>query len=743
MKVSFIVPFEGYYHYLADCFESIQDQNIDDIETLLITEKKDEQLDDLINQYQNKIHLKLIESPENANVATKRNMGLDHAQGDYVYFLDGDDYLKPNTLSLMIQDINDYHVDLVTGIRWITWFKKQVFETMGDEKNSELNEKDKDRDRNLKFIKKDYSAMDNSDEQKKIDYLIRSKKGFKNVSVSHILIKKYIIDDHHLRFCEDFLYYSDLPFVVELVLYAKTIYKDYEALYIKRKHNDPINTPALSQIKDDHKFDEFVKAYQYVISLVNPDSQLRYYLDSKLVKYYGNYFAKRIRRSQNDYWREERFETMCSLLDDVRDDLLKKMTRYQQKMVKLARQRDIEGTKKLIAKHLAKSKIKKILKNKNEMNKYLYRHKYLKEPVEENWVMFETFMGKSYADSPKYIYEYLAKNYPGQYQFIWVLNDKHAKIPYDGIVVKRFTRKYAYYLAKSKYFVFNIRQPLWFRKREEQVFLETWHGTPLKRLAFDQEEVTAASPTYKAQFYRQKQEWDYLIAANHFSSEIFKSCFMYTDGHMLEIGYPRNDLMYDPNKDQIASHLKKTLRIPEDKKTILYAPTWRDDEYYGKGQYKFKLKLDLDLMKKELGDEYVVLLRTHHYIADKLDVSGLEDFAYNLSKYDDITEIYLISDICITDYSSVFFDFANLKRPMLFYTYDIDKYRDVLRGFYIDMEKELPGPLVYSTQEVIDQIKNIEDMNKKYAKRYDQFYEKFCSIDDGNASKRAVEAVFK
>ena len=382
-------------------------------------------------------------------------------------------------------------------------------------------------------------------------------------------------------------------------------------------------------------------------------------------------------------------------------------------------------------------------KNKNEINKYLYRHKYINEPIEENWVMFETFMGKSYADSPKYIYEYLAKNYPGKYKFIWVLNDPKEKLPYEGIIVKRFTKKYAYYLAKSKYFVFNIRQPLWFRKREGQVFLETWHGTPLKRLAFDQEEVTAASPTYKSQFYRQKQEWDYLIAANKFSSDIFKSCFMYTNGTMLEIGYPRNDLLYAPNKDQIALDLKKKLHIPLDKKTILYAPTWRDDEYYGKGQYKFKLKLDLEMMKEELGDEYVILLRTHHYIADALDVTGVEDFAYNLSKYDDITEIYLISDICITDYSSVFFDYANLKRPMLFYTYDIDKYRDVLRGFYIDMEKELPGPLVYSTKEVIDQIKHLDEMNQKYAQRYEVFYDKFCSIDDGNASQRAVEAVFK
>ena len=138
-----------------------------------------------------------------------------------------------------------------------------------------------------------------------------------------------------------------------------------------------------------------------------------------------------------------------------------------------------------------------------------------------------------------------------------------------------------------------------------------------------------------------------------------------------------------------------------------------------------------------------MLLRTHHYIADNLDVTGLEDFAFNLSKYDDITEIYLISDICITDYSSVFFDYANLKRPLLFYTYDLDKYRDVLRGFYIDMETELPGPLVFSSEEVVDKIKNIDQLNADYQEKYQQFYQRFCSWEDGNASKRVVEEVFK
>ena len=743
MKVSIIVPYEGYYNYLQDCLESIQDQKNVELETLLVGNQETDDFKKLVEMYKDTISLQVINCPIEEGVAKKRNLGLDKATGDYIYFLDSDDYIMPNTLSSLLEKALKEDLDLTVGKRWVTWFKKQVFETMGPEKNEELNLKDKDDDRNHKFLEKDYSDIENPNEQRRIDLLIRAKKGIRNITVLNILIKRNVIEDHHLRFNEDFIYYSDLPFVEGLVMYGNKIAFDEETLYAKRKHNDPINTPALSQIKDETKFDEFINVYKYAISLVDRESRIRYYLDSKMIKYYSNYFAKKIRRSKNDFWRDERFDQMTLLMKNVRDDLLKNMSRYQQKMVKLSRNHDLSGTQKVIARHLAKSKLKKMLKNKNEVNKYLYRHKYLEEPIEEIWVMFETFMGKSYADSPKYIYEYLAKNYPGKYKFIWVLNDPKEKLPYEGIIVKRFTKKYAYYLAKSKYFVFNIRQPLWFRKREGQVFLETWHGTPLKRLAFDQEEVTAASPTYKAQFYRQKQEWDYLIAANKFSSDIFKSCFMYTNGTMLEIGYPRNDLLYAPNKDEIALELKKKLHIPLDKKTILYAPTWRDDEYYGKGKYKFKLKLDLEMMKKELGDDYVILLRTHHYIADSLDVTGVEDFAINLSKYDDITEIYLISDICITDYSSVFFDFANLKRPMLFYTYDIDKYRDVLRGFYIDMEKELPGPLVYSTNEVIEQIKNIDEMTQKYAQRYEEFYQRFCSIDDGQASKRACEAVFK
>ena len=278
-------------------------------------------------------------------------------------------------------------------------------------------------------------------------------------------------------------------------------------------------------------------------------------------------------------------------------------------------------------------------------------------------------------------------------------------------------------------------------KREGNVFLQTWHGTPLKKLVFDIEDINSATPKYKQQVYKQSRAWDYLIAANAFSSETFKRCFLF-DKTILNTGYPRNDILHWDNKDEIAARIRERLGIPKDKKTVLYAPTWRDDEYYTKGQYKFSLKLDLNLMKEQLGDEYVILLRTHYFIADSLDVTGLEDFAYNLSKYDDISELYLISDYLITDYSSVFFDYANLKRPMLFYTYDLEKYRDVLRGFYIDIEEELPGPLLFTTEEIIEALRNMDELTEKYKDKYDMFYEKFCAWEDGQASPKVANAVF-
>lgn len=734
MKISVIIPFSHYPHYLKECLESLKTSAFQDFETLLVVDKEHDCIDDVIKEYS---FVRVIESQVHGCAAC-RNVGMQYAMGEYIYFLDADDYVLENTLGLLA--VHAHGEDIVYGAISNTWNNKANY--LEKIANQEIDPEDLEEKQRLHEEKVDAYRLKNPDESEhrlqSVYYLLRVKKGIRSITALGILFKTTFIRQNGFTFDENYRYYSNMTFLCPVLDRLTSQVRVEDAIYVKRKHNDPINYPALSQEESDDRFEERCKAVETTRSLIDENGIVRYYLDFKLIHFFTRSMSKRLRRSQDERWRNEYFTMIIPYIEKCRPDVLDELSRNNAKMVRALLNHDLKGVQKQVRWVLGKKKFKKMLKNKNTAYKLAYFHRYLKQPVKENVILFETFMAKNYSDSPKYIYEYIAQNHP-EYECVWAINDG-AKIPYGAKTVKRFSFQYAYYLAVSKYLVFNVRPPLWYRKREEQVFLETWHGTPLKRLVFDQEEVTSASPKYKQQFYRQRKDWDFLVSANPFSTKTFRSCFLY-EGEMLEYGYPRNDILYWPNKDEIAQQLKEKLGIPKDKKTILYAPTWRDDQHYGSGQYKFELALDLKLMKDRLQDDYVVLLRTHHYISDHIDVSGLGDFVINLSSYDDISEIYLISDICITDYSSVFFDYANLKRPILFYTYDFDKYKNQLRGFYIDMNTEVPGPLLYTSEQVVQAIEDIDEITEEYKERYDQFYDRFCCYDDGHASEHVAEAM--
>lgn len=734
MKISVIIPFSHYPHYLKECLESLKTSAFQDFETLLVVDKEHDCIDDVIKEYS---FVRVIESQVHGCAAC-RNVGMQYAMGEYIYFLDADDYVLENTLGLLA--VHAHGEDIVYGAISNTWNNKANY--LEKIANQEIDPEDLEEKQRLHEEKVDAYRLKNPDESEhrlqSVYYLLRVKKGIRSITALGILFKTTFIRQNGFTFDENYRYHSDMTFLCPVLDRLTSQVRVEDAIYVKRKHNDPINYPALSQEESDDRFEERCKAVETTRSLIDENGIVRYYLDFKLIHFFTRSMSKRLRRSQDERWRNEYFTMIIPYIEKCRPDVLDELSRNNAKMVRALLNHDLKGVQKQVRWVLGKKKFKKMLKNKNTAYKLAYFHRYLKQPVKENVILFETFMAKNYSDSPKYIYEYIAQNHP-EYECVWAINDG-AKIPYGAKTVKRFSFQYAYYLAVSKYLVFNVRPPLWYRKREEQVFLETWHGTPLKRLVFDQEEVTSASPKYKQQFYRQRKDWDFLVSANPFSTKTFRSCFLY-EGEMLEYGYPRNDILYWPNKDEIAQQLKEKLGIPKDKKTILYAPTWRDDQHYGSGQYKFELALDLKLMKERLQDDYVVLLRTHHYISDHIDVSGLGDFVINLSSYDDISEIYLISDICITDYSSVFFDYANLKRPILFYTYDFDKYKNQLRGFYIDMNTEVPGPLLYTSEQVVQAIEDIDEITEEYKERYDQFYDRFCCYDDGHASEHVAEAM--
>lgn len=406
----------------------------------------------------------------------------------------------------------------------------------------------------------------------------------------------------------------------------------------------------------------------------------------------------------------------------------------------------LEIKNKPIQKKVMESELYKVIFNRYRKSKYYYPSMKLLYnvarrvlPVDNKLILFESGIGRQYTDSPRVIYEEIV-NRNLDYKKVWIYNKNiRFKDSKNTIRISRFSPSYFYYLAKARFWVNNQNFPTYITKRKETTYLQTWHGTPLKKMLHDIEYVFGRGEDYLERVSNAIKNWDYLISPSTYASNAFRSAFKF-GGEIIETGYPRNDIFYDTNREESVERIKSHLIIPPDKKVILYAPTFRDNQTKKDNKFTFDIRMDLHQMQEALGDDYIVLLRMHVVVKNKVNIDEeLKDFVLDVSNYPDMQELLLITDVLITDYSSVMFDFANTKKPMLFFTFDLETYRDNVRGFYIDFEKEAPGPFVRTTAEIINSIERIEDIQQEYGQKYDAFYNKFCRLDDGNAGKRVVD----
>lgn len=406
------------------------------------------------------------------------------------------------------------------------------------------------------------------------------------------------------------------------------------------------------------------------------------------------------------------------------------------------------------------SKKNRIFRNLARKGMYtLKRVKYvitgINKKVDGKTIIFSCFNGKSYTCSPKAIYEYMLKDEKYKdYKFIWFFSSnkieayKFLNNNRNTKVVSKKSREYLKYYQIAKYWVFNYKIPDFIKPREDQVFLQCWHGTPLKRLGCDLihfDNLLNTPNEMKKRYKIEAEKFSYFISPSKYCTEKFISAWnlkeIGKENIMLEEGYPRNDFLFNYTEKDVIECKKKILGEDiQNKKIILYAPTYRANQHKSGVGYVYKEEVDFDKMQKELGDGYIILFRPHYFIANVFDFDKYKGFVYNVSNVDDINELYIISDILITDYSSVFFDYANLKRPMIFYMYDLEHYRDKSNGFYFDVEKELPGKIVKTDDDLIAEIQRVSK-EFVYDEKYKKFNEKFNYLDDGLASKRVVEKV--
>jgi CDP-glycerol glycerophosphotransferase len=280
----------------------------------------------------------------------------------------------------------------------------------------------------------------------------------------------------------------------------------------------------------------------------------------------------------------------------------------------------------------------------------------------------------------------------------------------------------------------------WLDTPRDQVVVQTWHGAPYKKIGLDNARgATFSGRDYAQMLRREAARWDFLLSPNPPSTPILRQAFAY-DGEMLETGYPRTDVFHAPNRDVVAASVRRRLRLPGGKRVVLYAPTMRDDRSYGRNRFSLDLRLDLAVARAELGDDHVLLVRRHAKVADDVRAADGE-FARDVSLWPDVNELLLATDVLVTDYSSLLFDFAVTQRPMLFFTYDLEDYRDRLRGLYFDPAR-MPGPHLRTSADVVAAIRDVDAVAQTHAVRYQAFVDEFCPWDDGKASRRFVDRVF-
>jgi CDP-glycerol glycerophosphotransferase len=370
-------------------------------------------------------------------------------------------------------------------------------------------------------------------------------------------------------------------------------------------------------------------------------------------------------------------------------------------------------------------------------------------PIKKDTVLFESFNGKGLTDNPKAIYDEMIRQDPAAIkQLYWGVKGEfyHAirqKYP-EVNLVKRWSLKWIWVSATANYWIFNSRMPSWWKKNSKTHYVQTWHGTPLKHLAFDMDQVKMPGndrANYLKEFGKETSRWDDLIVANQYSETIFKRAFKFKN-RFLETGYPRNDRLVQDNRSATVMELKQKIIGDASKRVITYAPTWREDDFISVGHYHFRWHFDLAKLMADLPNDVMLLIRPHYLVTDQIDITGFEDRVI-VNADADMNEIYLITDLMITDYSSVMFDFAVLKRPMLFFAYDLAYYRDDLRGFYFDYFTELPGPIASDEPALLTEIQRIveNDFKTTQSAQFNQFADRFVSWEKGTAAKQVIEQI--
>ncbi len=354
-------------------------------------------------------------------------------------------------------------------------------------------------------------------------------------------------------------------------------------------------------------------------------------------------------------------------------------------------------------------------------------------PVENEKIVFNNFNGKGFGDNPKYIaLELLRRKKPRD--LVWLVSQKDAEMPPTIRQVHIGSKRAMYELATAHIIVNNVKNGLPYYKREEQFYIQTWHGEHGFK-DIEKQVEKQLNPSYVASSKEDSKNIDLFLSGGAYSDDWIRDTFWY-DGKILTCGFPRNDLFFRADEATV-QRIRSRLGIPPNAKCLMYAPTFRDSETYN--PYDLDVQAALSAATKRFGGKWIALIRLHPNDAKKSTLFSYDDVVKNASYYPDMQELLLVSDLLITDYSSCEGDMIFcLHRPTFFYTSDLERYvsesRTLSQIFF-----DIPYPKCKTNEELVNAIQAYDPV--EYEKMEEIYRRMEPDVNDGHASETVVDVM--
>ncbi|WP_255419324.1 bifunctional glycosyltransferase/CDP-glycerol:glycerophosphate glycerophosphotransferase [Geodermatophilus marinus] len=322
----------------------------------------------------------------------------------------------------------------------------------------------------------------------------------------------------------------------------------------------------------------------------------------------------------------------------------------------------------------------------------------------------------------------------------WVVKDHSVPVPEGGVPVLRDSREFYELLGSARYVFDNVHQPDYTTKRDGQVFVQTFHGYPFKLMGRPYWAKSGYARHRVESFDRRMRDWDYVVSPARYATPLLRDAFG-VEGEMLEIGYPRNDVLLDDRAEQASARTRAALGIADHQQVVLYAPTYRDNLSTSEFRSRMVDFLDVKQFSRAVGPDTVLLVRGHAMNARVAGRTARSGNVIDVTDHPEITDLVLASDAAVLDYSSLRFDYALTGKPMVFLVPDLDLYKDKARGWLFDYEPTAPGPLVSTTAEVVAAVSDLRSLASRTAAAREEFRARYLDLEDGRASQRLVDAV--